>query len=67
MALIRARHAVYGVCLIPEGKAALHPDDWTPVEPPPARPRPRRTQTRPAAGEASEPSGGEAGDTTEES
>lgn len=34
MALVRARHAVFGVCLIPATRLALHPDEWTAVDAP---------------------------------
>lgn len=32
MALVLARHAVFGEHLIPQRRLALHSDDWTPVE-----------------------------------
>lgn len=38
MALIRARHAVYGVCKVGEAKVRLHPDEWTPLRPLPPLP-----------------------------
>ena len=38
MALIRARHAIFGVCRVGEAKVRLHPDEWTPLEPLPPLP-----------------------------
>ncbi len=61
MALIEARHPVYGVCLIPETRLALHPE-WERVEAPKAAKR-RTTKTRPSKG-AQEPTG-DGGNTTE--
>ena len=33
MALIPARHDVFGECLVPESKVRLHPDAWTAFDP----------------------------------
>lgn len=38
MALIRAHHAVFGVCMVPDTRVALHPQDWTPIDGDPAQP-----------------------------
>lgn len=33
MALIRARHDVFGERLVPESRVRLHPDEWTAFDP----------------------------------
>lgn len=38
MALIRAHHAVFGVCRVPDTRVALHPQDWTPLDDVPVHP-----------------------------
>lgn len=33
MPLIRAKHDVFGECLVPDSRVRLHPDEWTPFDP----------------------------------
>lgn len=33
MALIPAHHEVFGTCMVPESKVALHPDEWSVYDP----------------------------------
>jgi hypothetical protein len=49
VALIRARHEVFGVCRVPEGAVRLFPDEWEPLDGPlpqlPGRRSPTKTSS----------------------
>lgn len=58
MALIPARHAVFGVCLVPLSRILLHPTEWLPVDEPETEPAPTEWRTpTPADAVGAEPSG----------